>query len=325
MVLSGAFGTLRRSPLATLGPALVVTLVVALIQSLGSIGLLTSTFGSLADPGAADADIDTLLGGELTVFLTTIGSGLLSLVATAIIQALVTLSVASGTVGERLRFGALWRRTRGRRGAVIGWALLVLAFAVVVLAVVVALVALVAVASGPAGPVLAVLLGILFALGLLVLGLWLWMKLAFVPAALVVERLRLGAAISRSWRLSIGSFWRVFGIRLLMVVMLSFASGVISTPIQLVSGFASGLLLPNGQTEQTGITVLVITTVVTQIVGAVISAVALVLNTATTGLLYLDLRMRREGLDLELARYVEAPPAERAGQPDPFRAPQHTA
>jgi hypothetical protein len=325
MIFAGAFGTLRRTPLATLGPALVVSLVVALVQGLGSIGFLSSMIGSIADPSSADADLGTLLGGELSVLMTSLGSGLLGLAATALVQALVTLSVASGTVGERLRFGPLWRRTRGRRWAVIGWAFLVLASALVVLVVAIALVVLVAVASGPAGPIAAVLLGLLLGLGMLVLALWLATKLAFVPAALVVERLRIGAAITRSWRLSLGSFWRVLGIRLLMAVMLWAASSIVSTPVSFVAGLVSGLLLPNGETQQAGVAVLVVTTIIAQAVGAVIGAVTLVLNTATTGLLYIDLRMRREGLDIELARYVEVPPSARTGLPDPFRTPDRAA
>jgi uncharacterized membrane protein YciS (DUF1049 family) len=46
--------------------------------------------------------------------------------------------------------------------------------------------------------------------------------------------------------------------------------------------------------------------VLSSAVVAVVTAVGLVLQSATASLLYLDLRMRKEGLDLELLRYVEA-------------------
>jgi hypothetical protein len=38
----------------------------------------------------------------------------------------------------------------------------------------------------------------------------------------------------------------------------------------------------------------------------VTTAIGLVLQSATASLLYIDLRMRKEGLDLELSRFVEA-------------------
>ena len=46
--------------------------------------------------------------------------------------------------------------------------------------------------------------------------------------------------------------------------------------------------------------------IVTILVALVFGAIAAVVQTATTGLIYIDLRMRKEGLDLELTRFVEA-------------------
>jgi hypothetical protein len=45
------------------------------------------------------------------------------------------------------------------------------------------------------------------------------------------------------------------------------------------------------------------------------AALGAVITGSTTALLYLDTRMRREGLDLELARYVETPADLRTGDP----------
>jgi hypothetical protein len=152
---------------------------------------------------------------------------------------------------------------------------------------------------------------------------WLTTRLAFVPAALVVERLRMRAAVPRAWRLTRGGFWRVLGIRLLVSVMVGFAQGLLMLPLNLLIEFTIALLLPDGATDDAARTALIVTTLVSQIVGAFITAIGVVLTTATTGLLYVDLRMRREGLDLELARYVEHPPGSRQGLPDPFRRPEH--
>jgi hypothetical protein len=45
----------------------------------------------------------------------------------------------------------------------------------------------------------------------------------------------------------------------------------------------------------------------------------MVVQSATTGLIYIDLRMRKEGLDLDLARFVEETSAG-ANPPDPYLA-----
>jgi hypothetical protein len=57
------------------------------------------------------------------------------------------------------------------------------------------------------------------------------------------------------------------------------------------------------------------TTIGVSLVGAGMAALGAVITGSTTALLYLDTRMRREGLDLELARYVETPADLRTGDP----------
>lgn len=323
-IISASFGVLRRNPLATFGPALLVALALAVVTSLGTIALLTSVIAS----GSGSSDTDAIgavsngLGGALLSFL---GSTGLELAGSQIVLAVVALATAAGVVGERRRPAALWRRTRGRRLAVLGWALLVAVVAFAAIGLLVGAVAALAVAGGAAGPAIAVLLLVVAIPGAVVLWAWLTTKLAFVPPAIVVERLRMGAAVRRSWRLTRGRFWRVLGIRLLVAVMLGAAQGLLGIPIQLLASIVASLVLPNGATDDADRTLVVVTTLLTQAAGSLVAAITLVLSTATTSLLYLDVRMRSEGLDLELARYVEHPPGTRTGLPDPFRRPEAVA
>ena len=67
------------------------------------------------------------------------------------------------------------------------------------------------------GVVVALFLG----LGLLVLGAWLGVKLALVPSVIVLEHAGIRTAIARSWRLTDGSYWRTFGVLLLVGVILN--------------------------------------------------------------------------------------------------------
>ncbi|GAA2080353.1 hypothetical protein GCM10009840_14710 [Pseudolysinimonas kribbensis] len=318
-VIGGAFGILRRNALAVYGPALLVSLAVAVVQALGTLSLLSTVFAVGSDDTASAGALFDGLGSAVVGFA---GGSVLNLAATQLVLAVVSLAVAGATVGERRRGGAIWRRTTGRRGAVLGWALLIAAATVVAVGGVTGVIIGIGVAGGGVGAAVAVLLTVLAIPGGLVLWFWLTTRLAFVPATLVVERLRMRSAVTRAWRLTRGGFWRVLGIRLLVSVMVGFAQGLLMLPLNLLIQFAIPLLLPNGLTEESERTALIVTTLVSQLVGAFITAVGVVLTTATTALLYVDLRMRREGLDLELARYVEHPPGSRAGLPDPFRRPE---
>jgi membrane-anchored glycerophosphoryl diester phosphodiesterase (GDPDase) len=172
--------------------------------------------------------------------------------------------------------------------------------------------------TGSAGIVVAVLLGLLLGSGMLILFVWLWVKLGFVPAAIVLERASIRSSMSRSWRLTRGAFWRIFGTRLLVAAMLYVATQIITTPVALIFSLAGTVLQPNGATTAAASSSLVLSVIITQAVTAVIASVGLVVATATSALLYLDQRMRLEGLDLDLARFTERRQAGEHGLPDPF-------
>lgn len=319
-ILGAAFQTLRRNPAATLAPALILTMAVAVIQVLGSSGFLSSYFGAFDaienDPNAS-FDPSSVLSPLLGYLLATLGSALLSLVVTAIVHAIVTVQVASSTLGARLRLSGLWRRLRGRRGAVIGWA--ALNGAGVLVGVGVVLLALFAIGlTGSAGVAIALLLGFLIGCGLVVVFCWLWVKLGFVPAAIVLERATILASMRRSWRLTNGAYWRIFGIRLLVAAMIYVATVIVTTPVSLAFSLGGSVLQPNGSPTSAVTGTLIAGTIASQIVTAIISAVGLVVATATTALLYLDQRMRQEGLDLDLARFVERRAAGEPGLEDPY-------
>jgi hypothetical protein len=328
-ILGASFQTLRRNPGATLAPALILTAIVAVVQALGSAGFLTQYLGAVSDltdsgaSGSSSSPIDTsgLMSGLLGVVITSLGSSVLTLIVTAIIAGLVTLQVASSTLGTRLRLGSLWRRLEGRRGALIGWAFLTGGASLLAIGVVVGLLILLG-STGSAGAVAAILLGLLLGAGLFVVFVWLWVKLGFVPAGIVLERASIRASMGRSWRLTRGAFWRIFGIRLLVLAMIYVATQIIATPISLLFSLGGTILTPNGTTESAATSGLVLSVIVTQAVTAVISAVGLVVSTATTSLLYLDQRMRLEGLDLDLSGYVERRQAGSLGLRDPYLPPE---
>lgn len=304
MTLSASFQVLRRNPRPTFGLSLLVNGGIMLL-GIGAVGLVTVIAASRAF-SAVGADSETVQAGAFAMtLLAALVPLVLSVVGMAVLQGIIALEVARGTVGEKLKLRGLWRAARGRIGALIGWSLLVVAAVSVAITVVVLLIVLVATVGGAAGVGVGVIIGILAFGGALVLTAWLATRLAFVPSVLMLERLSIRAAVKRSWSLSVGYFWRTFGILLLVGFILYMVSSIISTPLSLLSGFGATLINPNGSMEES-IGLMIAIVILSFVISVVFSAMSAVIQTATAALLYLDLRMRKEGLDLELTRFVEA-------------------
>lgn len=315
-ILGAPYRLLRRNPRPTFGMSLLLQGLIMLI-SLAVVG--TAAFASLGRVGFSEssADADEILAGSVaTILLSSLVPLALAVVATAIMQGIVVLEVARQCVGEKLRFRQLLTLARGRILAVVGYSLaLSLAF-VLGVALLVGIVAGVAF-LGPAGIAVAVALAVLLGLGGVALAVFVGTKLAFVPSVLLLERTSLREAIGRSWRLTAGSFWKILGTLLLVAVILNVASSIAAAPLQVASLILPSVLAPTGD-EGALIAIVVITTVVSLLLSVVVSAVVLVVQSATTALLYIDQRMRKEGLDLELTRYAEARQSDRATARDPF-------
>lgn len=303
-ILAAPYQLLRRNPRPTFGMSLLLqggvlllTLVVVSVAAFFSLSRIDF---------AVDSEVsDEIVAGSIgMILLSALVPLALSLVATAIMQGIIVLEVARQSLGEKLRFRQLWALARGRMLALVGYSLALTVVLLVAVAVVIAVVAGVSF-LGSAGVIAGVALALLLGAGLVVLGAWVGTKLAFVPSILMLERLPLREAIGRSWRLSTGAFWKILGILLLVAVILNVVSSIAGAPLQFVSALLPALVAPTGD-ETVIIGLVVAVTVVSLVLTIVVSAVILVVQSATTALLYLDQRIRKEGLDLELARYVEA-------------------
>jgi hypothetical protein len=156
---------------------------------------------------------------------------------------------------------------------------------------------------------LAVVSTVLETLGLIVLavpGIWLWGLWAVAVPAMVVERSTIRGALARSRQLVTGMWWRVWGIRALAYLLASLLGIVVSVPfLALASAVTgSGGLLTSSTSGSPAVYVLIIS------VGSVLSATLTEpVRAGIDALLYVDLRMRREGLDIVLQQ------AARAAQP----------
>lgn len=135
-------------------------------------------------------------------------------------------------------------------------------------------------ALGPAGGGI----GLLLAMGLVA---WLGVRWAFSIPALIGEGLRGTAAMRRSWSLVGGRWWRTAGVLIVGIVLAS----VVSQLGSLVVGLPPSLLFADNPA------VLAVSQFAGYLVGAVISTPAIAAVVVVT---YFDLRVRKEGYDLEL-------------------------
>lgn len=315
-LLWAPFRTLRRNPAATFGSGLVVQLVSVLATTAVFVPFFVVTFSRLENATTADADaiLSGTVGGLLLLLLVPIG---ITLVASAFLQGIMVVDVATGTVGDRLGFGALWKRAAKRIGPLIGWTVL-LAVALLAAVALLFVIVLLAGSISPAGLAVGIAIALILGLGLVVLGFWIGVKLSLVPSVIVLEQAGIRQAVARSWRLTDGFFWRTLGVLLLVSVILNFAAQVVVQPVSLVGTILALVVDPTGTGAAIAITV--VTTIVTLILSLLIGAITAVVQAALVAVIYIDLRMRKEGLDLELERFVER---RDAGQPvdDPYRVP----
>ena len=311
-LLWAPYQVLRRNPKATFGSALLIQAVVTLV-TLVVVGSVTYFALSRVD-SAPLAERDAVQAGSwVGIALSALIPIALSLVAGALLQGVIVLEVARATLGEKLRLVQLWRLVGRRLWPLALWTLLLSAVALLALGLVTGAVVLF-VTLGGAWVYLGIILGILGVLLFIAGSAWLGTKLSLVPCLIVLERLGIRAAVRRSWSLTRGYFWRTLGVQLLVAVIINVVSQVVVTPVSILFSVATSLVDPNAGFD--AYLPAVILYVLVLFVSLVLGAVATVVQSATVALIYIDLRMRKEGLDLELARFVESAPG--SGAADPY-------
>lgn len=314
--LGRSFTALRQNPGVLLGFALGVQALAFLVLILAVGGVAFAAFSRLETLTPGTEEFDAVMAGSVAI--TAVTGVVLSLAAGALgvlVQGVVVSEVAHAVVAEKLTLRALWRRVRPVVGRLIGYAfLLLLAVAVAVAGVVAVLIALGTVAL-PA----AILGGVLTLLGAIPLALWLNTKLLLVPAVIILEHAGIGAALTRSWRLTRTRFWPTLGVIVVISLTFGVLAQLVGIPLQIASLGLTTVLSPTGEPDVGALVALLVTAVLTQIVTILIQCVALIVQSTATTLVYIDCRMRHEGLDLDLLAYVERRDAGANDLPDPYR------
>lgn len=315
-LLAASFQVLRRNPKATFGSGLIVQAAIMLVTVV-IVGIVTFWAIDRIDSAPLDQKDAVAAGSILTGVLSALIPIALSIIASALLQAVIVLEVARATLGEKLRLGQLWRRAATRLWPLALWTLLLTLALVIGVAVIGGIVVLLVGVGGVAGVVAGVLVGIFGGLLLAAASAFLYAKTSTVPSLIVLEELGVRASVTRSWSLTRGYFWRTLGVLLLVGLIVQVISQIVSIPVSLLFGVGAMLVDPNGAFSDQSANLSV---VLSLIVAIPIAAVAAVVQSAAVALVYLDLRMRKEGLDLELARYVESA-AQGGNVPDPYLVP----
>jgi hypothetical protein len=269
-ILDGAFTMIRRNPRLTLG----LSALVAAVQMVIVVGIEVATYTGLGrititsrQRATASTGLGPLLGGNTVQLATVLVGALLG----ALLTGMLTVAITQDVLGVRLSLDEVWRRTRPRL-----WAL-----------VAVALVTTVCQYGG--------------LLVLIAPGVWLWGIWAVAIPALMVEGTGVRGALRRSRALVRGSFWRVWSTRAVGVVVVLILNLMITVPFAVI-GLAvdSDAFSASSGTHHAPL----LFAVLTAVGSAVATAFSAPIRAGVDALLYVDLRMRREGLDIILT----APP-----------------
>ena len=284
-ILDGAFASIRRNPKAILGLAATVMTISAVISATITRTLLNLGGLNLPSPGQqlTTAQATHLLGRAVAVLVPAFAlTVLLTFMVQAILAGLLAPIIARGVSGQQISAGDAWRVTRPRLPSLLLATLLVLLAGLGPLLILGLLVAIAAVAGSPP-----VVYGLLVLLGLvaLVLTIWFSTMLSLVTPVVVLENQGPARALARSWRLVTRSFWRVFGITLLAGIIVAIAGGILQLPFSVLGAVSGGGI---------GGTIVIV-------IGAIAAGtVTRPITAGVTVLLYVDMRMRKEGLDLAL-------------------------
>lgn len=314
-ILDGSVSTMR----AHWRVVLAISLAVAVITEIVSAVTMAIWFrdGDELDALANNEnpsleDLNNALTGALG---STSVTAVIGILGTVIATSMLTVVFSRAVLGRPITMGEAWRDSRPQLLRLLG--LLILVPLLVTAAMLVCLVpGLLAVAAGSTmGAAALLLLGFL---GGVVAAVWLWVRYCLAAPALMLEKQGVIASMRRSAKLVRGSWWRILGIQLLALVLVFFISSVIQLPTTLIATLVSG----DGNSFTSISAAVSWSSLTINGFGSVIaSTIALPLSAGITALLYLDQRIRREALDIELARAAGVPgydrPASGTGQQTP--------
>lgn len=282
-ILDGAISTIRRHPVIMMSVSAVVVAVIQLITIPLVLPRLDDLNRMATDPPLTLEDTFATLGASVQVSLV---AALVAMVGRVPLTGLLASVVGKAVLGEQARFSDVWPTVRRSVLPLLGLAgVFLLGFVALFLPSYLLLqVSLpLGMLLGLVGFVALVLLSVLFSLS---------------APALALEDAGVVQALRRSVALVRPNYGRVFGITVLTGLIVFMLTMLIQLPFEFLAGGFDDILVG----EMTEITVgyLLLSGLGTVLASTITEPFA----ASVTALIYTDQRMRREGLDIELARYA---------------------
>jgi hypothetical protein len=297
-ILNGAIGLFTRywrtaltvsAAVAVLSQLMVALVTAALPVSSGTVDLTPSSTG---DPSA---DLHRALVNLAHIAPLAGAKGAISLFAGTLATAGLATVASKAVMGKPASPAEAWRAVSSRLASIVGLGLIITCatFGTLALSAAPCLIANAAHSSDATISASALLM-----LPGSVVALWLCISMGLAAPALVLERQGIRAALARSFRLVRGAWWRVFGVTVLVSLLTGLVSGFIALPFTVTDLIANGT-----NSDGTGVASLLLAA----IGGFIGGALTLPITAGTSTLLYIDQRIRREALDLELAAAAGIP------------------
>lgn len=291
-ILDGAFTAIRWNPKTILTSSAAVATISAVLIALVSYVVERRILTSVHVSGSS-----TTVNTAAVVALVALG-GLTAVVvvcAHLILTGLLTVTIGQGVLGRKETLASAWRAARPRIWRLIAMLLLATVFLAGGWLLGIGLSVLVGVLIGAGAhlPAAGILVGVICGLTAWVFAVIVLVRWSVAIPVVMLERVGPLKSLGRSWRLVRRSSWRIFGILLLTEVIVSTANEIINVPFALASG---GLSAFSTQAQQVNVGGLFLTAV-GQIIASTLTAPLLA---GVIVLLYADLRMRREGMDITL-------------------------
>lgn len=284
-LVDGAIKLYRRKWAALMAMVAIIYIPLIFIQFALTQDLVApfeSALDPLATPEQQLGALQTALGPLFVI------GGAFGLFTILFVQPFLTAAMARAAsrlyLGEEVTIGDTYRYAIGRVLSIL-WISILTALALLLVVVVVAVLTVVLIAGaggGAAGDVSGLLLVVLL-IGGFIAAIYVAIRLAFGSTVLVIEGLRGTKALGRSWRLVKGKFWRVLGVFVVAGLVSFIVALVISTPLEAVFSAIGPEAWPLAALSEALATVVVVP-----------------FSTLITVLLYFDLRIRKEGFDLEV-------------------------
>ena len=305
-IYQGAFAAIKTNARTMFGftaALLGVVLVISIATNYAIINLVLPNYLSSDSPYSAAF---TSLSGSFSQ----LGGTLLQALATVLLSGLIVVAVSRSVLGRVASSKEVWERTKSKFLPLIGLNIItgIISGLMVIIGIVAFFVLLASVASTAEtetelwqGMGIALVGIFILVVAGVVVSSYLSIKFSVASPAMVLENLGVFAAIGRSWSLTRKNFWRLLGINILTTIITSMVAGIFG-------GIASALsvifVVAGSSSPEDAITSINTAYILTMVMSSIAQLLILPFTSSVNALLYIDLRMRKEGLDVELRNAV---------------------